>query len=107
MIEDTLAKIESAVKRVEKANPERKAELMRLLAKLKQEVRSLDAARGASVAGLTDAAAREATREGRADGPLQLSLEGLAQSVRGFESSHPKLVETVGAICRELASLGI
>ena len=110
MIEDTLAKIESAAKQVAAADPRRRDELLRLLAALKEELRGLDAShdeRAASVADFAEAAAREATRRAPAPGLRKLSLDALAESVRGFESSHPAIARTVDAICRELAGLGI
>ena len=110
MIEDTLANIEAAIRKIEAADPGRKSELLRLLGELKQQMRLLDkthAENAGSVAGFADAAAHEATRQTPEPDLLKLSLDGLARSVRGFESSHPQLVETVDEICRELSSLGI
>lgn len=110
MIEDTLAKLESAVKKIEAADPAKKAELLRLMKALKAEVRRLDgrhAEQAESVAGFVDAAAYEVLRKTPSPQLAKLALDGLEQSARSFEASHPALVETVAEICRELSSLGI
>lgn len=85
MIEDTLAKIEDAVAKLEASDAAKKAEALRLLAKLKKELAGRD----------TDSRL-----------PKGL-LDGLERSAQSFEASHPRLAELVGEICRELASLGI
>jgi hypothetical protein len=110
MIEDNLARLDAAVKKIEAAAPPNKDALLRLLKELRKEMIRLDASHlehGASVAGFTESAAHEATRKSRVPPLLKLSLEGLAQSVRGFETSHPRLVETIGELGRELSSIGI
>ena len=38
---------------------------------------------------------------------LKLSLEGLSASVQQFETSHPRLVETVNAISLMLSNSGL
>ena len=85
MIEDTLAKISAAVAQIEASDAAKKAEALRLLAALKDEL-----ARGA-----------------RPAKPRQALLDGLAKAAGDFEASHPRLAEIVGELCRELASLGI
>jgi len=87
MIKDTLARLESAVKKIGDADPSRKSELLGLLEQLKKEARRLE--------------------EARAEGALQSALDGLTRAVRDFQSSHPKLVEAFDEVCRELSSLGI
>ena len=87
MIEDTIAELEAAVARLQDADPAKKAELARLLASLKAEVRRLEGASG--------------------NPRLSELADGLARSAKGFEASHPKLAGALDAICRELASLGI
>jgi hypothetical protein len=110
MIEDNLARIDAAAKKIEAAAPPNKDALLALLRDLRKEMLRLDVSHlehGASVAGFADAAAHEATRKTRAAPLRRLALDGLSQSVRGFESSHPKLFETIGELVRELTSLGI
>ncbi len=38
---------------------------------------------------------------------LNLSIEGLASSVQGFETSHPRLAEIINTFCTMLSNLGI
>ena len=110
MIEETIAKIEAAIKRIDAADLAKKPELMRLLATLKSEVKTLsrtheDQAR--SIAGFTEVAAHESLRREKEPHLKKLSLEGLALSVRSFEASHPKMVEAANELCKLLAGIGI
>jgi hypothetical protein len=85
MIEDTLAKIEAAVAKLQASDAAQKTEALRLLAVLKDEL-------------------------SRAERPAKLApsaLDGLARAAKSFEASHPRLAETLVELCRELASLGI
>ena len=110
MIKDTLAKIESAIARVGAMDHKNKAELVALLNKLKSEVEVLPPAHmenANSLANFAQAAAHETARAD-ADARLKtLSIEGLSQSVKSFEASHPVLVDTVNQICLMLARIGI
>jgi hypothetical protein len=38
---------------------------------------------------------------------LKLAIDGLSTSVKGFEASHPQLVENVNTIASALANIGI
>ena len=110
MIEDTLAHLDAAKKKIEAAAPPNKAALLILIEELRKEMLRMDVSHlehGTSVAGFAESAAHEATRKSRVPPLLKLALEGLAQSVRGFETSHPRLVETIGELGRELSSIGI
>jgi hypothetical protein len=110
MIDKTLARLSSAAEAIETANPRKKAELLRLLAELREELERLEVSHGeqaASVAHFADAAAREALRLQPSSKLRRLSIEGLSASVEDFERSHPALAQIVGEICRELAALGI
>jgi len=110
MIKDTLAKIESAIARVATLDSKDKTELIALLTKLKTEVQGLPESqreRASSLANFAQAAAHETAR-GDADSRLKvISIEGLSQSVKSFEASHPVLVETVNEICLMLSRIGI
>jgi hypothetical protein len=110
MIEDTLARIEAAIKTIEAADTKKKAELLRLLRSLKKEIGAVDAehAEGAvRIAGYADMAAYEATRRATSPKLTRMALDALAASAEGWELSHPALVRVVGELCRELSSLGI
>jgi hypothetical protein len=110
MIKDTIGKIEAEIEGSDALNEERRHELLSLLATLKSEVGSLsetheDQAR--SIAGFTEISTHEATRTEQNPQLLKLSLQGLNSSVRGFEETHPRLVQIVSAISNTLSNLGI
>lgn len=110
MIRDTLSRIEAAINRIKAGDGKKKAELAKLLSKLKKEIEGLTESYGEharSIAGFAEAAAHEATRKEKSQRLLELSLEGLSSSVKGFELSHPKLVEAANDVCLLLSSLGI
>ena len=110
MIYDTISKIEERIRAAEAVGGENKAELLKLLAALKSEVAGLSqthAEDAQSIAGFTAVSAHEATREGRNQELVRLSLKGLSSSVQGFEQSHPRLVQVVNSICTTLSNLGI
>jgi hypothetical protein len=110
MIQDTIRNIEARLKDSTRLSQESKAELLALLATLKNEVTALartESSRAESITGFVNVSAHEATREDRNPRLLKLSLEGLESSVEGFESSHPTLVKSVNSICMMLSDLGI
>ena len=110
MIEDTIGKIEDQVRSAEAIKEERRRELLQLLGTLKSEVAELSKTnkeQAQSIAGFTQLSAHEATRAEQNPELLKLSLQGLGSSVRGFEESHPRLVQIVNAISRTLSNLGI
>ena len=110
MINETISKIEERIRVAGKMDDAQKAELLKLLAELKSEMTTLasthaDDAR--SIAGFTDVSTHEATRGQPRPELVEQSLEGLAASVRGFEESHPRLVQLVNSISTTLSNLGI
>ncbi len=110
MIEDTIGKIEQAIKTAGSADPEHRAELIRLLEELKAEIHDLPSAqeeRAASIAHFAETAAHVASRRERSPRLLELSREGLKESAVGFETSHPRLSGIVNEICSLLSSIGI
>jgi hypothetical protein len=110
MIEDTIGKIEARVQGSDVIKEERRQELLGLLGTLKSEVAELSKThveQAQSIAGFTQLSAHEATRAEQNPELLKLSLDGLGSSVRGFEESHPRLVQIVNAISNTLANLGI
>ena len=110
MIEETIGKIEARIKSGETISPERKEELLQLLGTLKSEMATLSDThdeQAQSIASFTDVSTREATRAQQNPQLLKLSLEGLGQSVEGFEKSHPRLVQIVNTISNTLSNLGI
>ena len=110
MIHDTIATLESKLAANETIKPESRAELLRLLRQLEQEIGGLaetDAERAQTVAGFTQVSTHEATRSSKNPELLELSLKGLARSTEDFEDSHPQLVAIVNRISTMLANMGI
>jgi len=110
MIQETITQLESRINRDKSLDETKKADLLRLLSTLKTEVSELSKTHSEetqSIAGFTAVSIHEAMREAKNPQLLKLSLEGLSTSVEGFESSHPRLVGIVNAICLTLSNLGI
>ena len=110
MIQETISKIEAQIRNSGAVKTEDKSELLNLLATLKAEMAEVARTHGEqaqSIAGFTAVSTHEATREEPNPHLLKLSLEGLSSSVRGFEDSHPRLVQIVNAISTTLSNLGI
>ncbi|HAF94537.1 MAG: hypothetical protein A2X34_09805 [Elusimicrobia bacterium GWC2_51_8] len=110
MIKETLSKIESAIARIQEADGKEKARLVSLLNQLKAELAVLPESRmddARSVAHFTEIAAHEVTRAKMSAELKDLSISGIAASVKGFEVSHPKMVEITNEICMMLARMGI
>lgn len=110
MIDDTLAKLEHRIRHLNAIPDERKAELSALFADLRTEVAKLSQAKpdqAESITRFAELSTHESTRSATNEELQKLSLDGLAASVKGFEVSHPKLVDNVNAICHVLANLGI
>jgi queuine/archaeosine tRNA-ribosyltransferase len=110
MLEHTINKIEERLRKTESLNEGSKSELRYLLSTLKIEIADLSKThneQAESIAGFAQLSTHEATRKEKDPELLKLSVEGLGSSVRGFESSHPRLVNVVNAICSMLSDLGI
>jgi Skp family chaperone for outer membrane proteins len=110
MLQDTLSKIEEKLQNVASIPKDNRTELLHLLNALKEEVEELsktESESAESITGFTQVAAHEATRQDKNRDLLRLSMEGLTSSVQGFETSHPKLAETVNAFCQVLSNMGI
>jgi hypothetical protein len=110
MIEETIGRIRARLGAVESLSDERRRELQQLLATLESEVDALSRThteQAESIAGFVQVSAHEATRDTPDPRLLKLSLQGLASSVEGFESTHPKLVRVVDSVCQTLANLGM
>ena len=110
MLQQTIDKIEEKLRKTESLNEGNKSELLNLLLTLKVEIADLSKThneQAESITGFAELSAHEATRQEKDPELLRLSIEGLGSSVRGFESSHPTLVNAVNAICSMLSNLGI
>jgi predicted RNase H-like nuclease (RuvC/YqgF family) len=110
MLKDTLTKIEEKLQTVSSISDNNRTELLQLLGALKEEVQELSKTEqesAESITGFTQMATHEATRQQKNRDLLRLSVEGLTSSVQDFETSHPKLAETVNAFCQVLSNMGI
>ena len=110
MIQDTLAKIQERLAQGNNLDEHTRTELRQLLQTLQEEISQLSkthAEQAQNIAGFAGASTQEAIREQKNPELLNTSLEGLAASVEGFETTHPQLVQVVNRICTTLANLGI
>jgi hypothetical protein len=108
VIQDHIRKIEESLRGGALA-PAQREELLRLLAELKSELVALEATRrdaAHEIARLTQAA-HEAARGGGVDTQRRRAADRLAESVRDFGASHPKLASIVESIAETLASAGL
>jgi hypothetical protein len=107
MIDDTLRSLENRIDS-SSLDPQSRASLEDLIARLKAEIDKLDDEEQAeSVIAHTAAGAREALRSEKDDDLLSHTLEGMRKSVRRFEASYPDLTGVVNTICQQLSNLGI
>jgi hypothetical protein len=110
MIQDRLDKIEERLKQSSTVKESEKAELLNLLKTLRTEIADLSHTnheQAESIVGFAELSAREATRSEKSPALFDLSIEGLASSVQGFEVSHPGLVAVINTFCTMLSKLGI
>ncbi len=85
MIEETVAKIEAALREARGAEPEKKAQLIALLEQLKADIQ----------------------REKASKDILAKAEEGLKDAAVEFDATHPKLAAIVGEVSAMLAKIGI
>ena len=110
MIEKTISEIEAKISGAETVSPERRRELLQLLATLKAEIAKLsktDEEKADSIAGFAQLSAHEAMRTEQNPQLRELSLQGLRSSVEDLEQSHPQLTQIVNRISKTLSDLGI
>ena len=110
MIQDHLDRIEERLKRSETVREADKAELLALLTTLRGEITELSRThyeQAESITGFAGLSTQEAMRSEKSPPLLSLSIRGLASSVQGFETTHPRLVEIVNRFCTMLSNLGI
>jgi len=110
VIEETIKQIEARIQAAESLRPERRRELIELLATLKAEADELAKTHGEqaqSIVGFAQVTAHEATRTEKNPKLLDLSLEALRSSVHDLEKSHPRLAHIVNTISTTLSNSGI
>jgi len=110
MIEDRIQKIEARLQEAANIPEAARAELLKLLAALKDEVSTLAKSHeedARSIARFVDASAHEATRAEKKPKLIEAALNGLTASAESFEASHPKLAEVVNQIAVVLSNMGL
>lgn len=110
MTDERIQKIKSAVESADHISPEKKRELLEVLAKLKPAIAKVaetheeDAER---IGQFVETSANEvATRNERPE-TVERVLQKLKQSVEKFEASHPQLTTFVTEYSAALSNLGI
>ena len=110
MTEKSLSQIAEKLKNSPGISPEKRDEMLKLLARLKAEIGTLppeQQAQTESILGFASVSTHEATRPVKNEKLLGLAVDGLSSSVAEFENSHPGLVKNINAICTALSNLGI
>lgn len=85
MIDETVAKIEAAIREAKGADPKNKAELIALLEKLKAEVQN----------------------DMRSKDLIDKAEEAVKNASLEFDAKHPQLAAVIGEISTMLAKIGI
>jgi len=110
MVQNTIEKIEEKIRTNSSLTQKNKTELLNLLATLKPEITKLSKAQtehAESIAGFIERSTHEVMRREKNPTLLKIAIDGLSASVKGFEISHPQLVENVNYIANTLANMGI
>ncbi len=110
MVQNTIEKIEEKIRKNNSFTDKNKIELLDLLAILKSEMMKLSKEQtehAESIAGFIERSTHEVMRRERNPTLLKIAVDGLSASVKGFEVSHPQLVENVNYIANALANMGI
>jgi len=110
MDQNTIEKIEEKIRSNSSLSDKNKSELLFLLATLRSELTKFtdeQAEHAESITGFVERSTHEAMRREKNPDLLKHAIDGLSSSVKGFEVSHPQLVETVNYISNTLANMGI
>jgi hypothetical protein len=110
MTEERIQKIKSAVEAADHISPEKKAELLDVLAKLKPAIAKVAQTHqedARSISQFIEASAHEAADKKKHPEGLERILVKLKQSVQKFEASHPELTAFVTEYSALLSSYGI
>ena len=110
MYEDTIQRIEARLRSSENIPDTTRAELLNLVATLRAEVSQLPPAQSEqahNIARAAEASTSEALSSNRNPDTQRGTLDELAESVREFEGTHPRLVQIVNNFANTLSGLGI
>jgi len=110
MTDEGIQRIKSAVESADHISPEKKAELLEVLTKLKPAIAKVAQTHeedAQSISRFVEASAHEvATRKERPES-VERVLQKLKQTVEKFEASHPELTAFVTEYSAVLSGLGI
>lgn len=110
MSQNMIEKIEKKLNDSATLDEAARAELLKMLTTLKEEVGELASTHSEeaeSIVGFAGTSTHEAMRSKTDPQLLELSLKGLSSSAKEFEVSHPRLVKIVNSMCTMLSDLGI
>jgi len=109
MITKTISKIKKTIQDNSTIPNKDKDLIMNLLDTLKVEVNELSKSHSEeaeSIVGFIERSTYESIRKKKNPTLLNLSIQGIGESVKEFEASHPKLAETVNFLSSALANSG-
>lgn len=110
MTDERIQKIQSAVESADHISPQKKAELLEVLSKLKPaivEVAQTNEEEAERISRFVEASAHEVAVKKEQPEALEKVLHKLKQSVEKFEASHPDLTTFVTEYSAVLSGLGI
>ncbi len=110
MIEDRIEVIESTLVQARNIPGDRKAELLKLVAEVRSEVRKLAETHqdeASSITSFAQVSAHEVSRSTKNAQLAETALHGLHLSVQGLEESHPVIVGIVNRFATALSNMGL
>jgi prefoldin subunit 5 len=110
MTDERIQKIKSAVESADHISPEKKTELLEVLAKLKPalaKVAKTHEEDAQSISRFVEASAHEVAVKKERPESVERVLQKLKQTVEKFEASHPELTAFVTEYSAVLSGLGI
>ena len=110
MTDERIDKIKSAIEAADHIPPEKKAELLAMLGKLKPalaKVAQTHEEEAQSISRFVEASAHEVASKKKCPESLERVLHKLKQTVEKFEASHPQLSAFVSEYSAVLSGMGI
>ena len=110
MMEDRMRNIEARIRQAPGLPEVEREKLLQLVATLREEVDALATSHeedARSIAHFLEASTHEVSRAEKQPKLLEAARGGLTASVENFETSHPKLFETVTQAATVLANMGL
>jgi len=110
MTDERIQKIKSAVEAADHISPEKKAEFLAVLAKLKPaiaEVAQTSEEEAESISRFVEASAHHVANKTERPESVEKALHKLKQTVEKFEASHPQLTAFVTEYSAVLSGMGI